>query len=763
MKLLSHILIFFLPILLVAEIPLAKNGRALAEIVTISSADKVLNYAAHELRRWVREISGAELPLVHNPGKMPYKIILSVNPSGFPDDLKKLKNNDGYAVRERDGKLYIFGSKSKGVLNGIYKLLFKNSDIIWARPNPEFGTIFSKKPDFKLTVTDYIDIPVFALRGWQMTGGGKNGIFSDAWQVRNGSNWSARTIYCNSCPQFGNITEYGGGHNLVQVYLREKKYFKRHPEYYPLIDGKRVRPSAFKDKVQLCFSSDEMTKAFIRELDAKIRKYPDYDTYRIMIEDNYHLCNCPACLEPLKLDNGESINKNDKAFRSTQFFLWLNRIARYMQKKYPDKKILTFSYFFTEIPPRCRIEPNIDISFCPIQRNSKAPLSSPLNSETRKRLLEWTKKTRNLTLREYYGLTGAYPRPIDAIAAADWKYVNKLGINKTYSQMYSDDTGRVLDGKKVWDVNGLYFWTTTNAAWNPFQDIKLLRKEFLKRVYGNAADELEKFYAVIEQDWLKSENRSDCNDRARTFWYNFSERQEVVEKCRKILDAATAKISDTRAAKMLAGLRAVFEAELKLCEPFSITAVKTDAAVIFDPDFSSGDWEKACPATKFTTWHDNKEAGAKSSVKILYDKNSIYFGIKCINVNSGRISSSTPKTVRDKWPKGEKFELFITGRDKENKTICNQIVFDINGNIYDARDKTTAWNGNFVLQRKIGADSWSVMLTLPFKEIMADPQQNVKVMFIRYCKQEHRNTEVSFWQHGIVHDYRGFGNLIFNK
>jgi uncharacterized protein DUF4838/glycosyl hydrolase family 67 len=690
-------------LLIHAEIPLTKDKKALAEIVVDAKADKVIKYAASELQHWVEEISGAKLAIVNKPDKMKYKIILQVNPAAFEVDLKKMQDNDGYALREKGNKLYLIASKSKGILNGVFKLLFKNTDIIWARPNVEFGTLFSKNPNLTLTKTDYIDIPVYVLRGWQMIGSGYD-IPSEIWQVRNGSNWSAATLKYNSkFTKFGNVLEHGGGHNLVKSYITGKKYFKDHPDFFPLINGKRVRPTS-KRKVQLCFMNPEMTKAFIREVDKKIKKYPNYDTYRIMIEDNYNLCNCSKCVKPIKLANGKTIDKKDRAFRSTQFFLFLNQIARHMQKNYPGKKILTFGYFFTQISPHCKVEPNISISFCPIFKNSRATIQAPCNTKTKNKFAGWMKYTKNLTWREYFGLTGSYPRPIDAIAIADWQYVNKFGINKTYSEMYSDAIGRRANGIKTWNTNSMYFWTLANASWNPYQDVKILRKEFLKRVYGKAANDVEEFYSILEKSWYQINGISRWNDKSSFVWRRSVEEQNLGEKCRKLLESAATKVSNAKSKKMLAALSKTFDEEMNLINDTRVYAVKVQKKPVFDPDFKSAEWQKAIPTDRF--YMQGKAHKDRTVLRILYDNKNLYFGIKCYYKDVKNMHYAAPNPGKKQFPNGEGFELFLSKAGATKKSYSQVVVDPINNRYWGGR-----YAGKWKSQAKITADGWSAMVT----------------------------------------------------
>ena len=697
-----------------AGIPLAKDGKTTAEIIIDKNSDKVVKFAASEFQHWVKEISGAKLPVVSKPGKMRYKIFLQVNPSLFKTDIEKMRGSDGYAVRQQGNNLYIFASKSKGILNGVFKLLFKNTDIIWARPNTEFGTIFSKNPNLILTKTDYIDIPVYILRGWQMIGP-RNHIPSELWQIRNGCNWSAATINYNPMyKKFGNILEYGGGHNLVSRYITKKKYFKTHPDFFSLIDGKRI---SARKITQLCFTNPKMTKAFIKELNAKIKKNPDYDTYRIMIEDNHNVCNCTKCLEAIKLKNGKIINKKDKAFRSTQFFMWLNKIAKYMQKHYPGKQILTFAYFFTEVPPYCKVEPNISISFCPIFKNSKATMESKTNTKTRKKLTGWLKITKNITLREYFGLTAPFPRPIDRIAVADWQYANKMGVDKTYSEIYADAIGSRMNGIKTWDLNSLYFWTMTCATWNPYQNLNKLRKEFLKRVYGKAAPEVEKFYSLLEKKWFEAGGNSTWRDTALHSW---KECKDVEEQCRDLLKEAARKVSNENGRKMLFALTRTFKEQIQRVEQSRIFAGKVSGKPTFDPDFNSGEWIKTSGADKFFV--RKKSYKDKTIVKMLYDNQNLYIGIKCYYKNVKNMRYRTAQPGKRVFPNGEGIEIFLAKKDAREKAYW-QVVVDPSGNRY--------WRGlnlnQWLSKAKVTHDGWSAMFIIPWKSLKINPASTIKI------------------------------------
>lgn len=138
---------FFLVILLSislslhATFPLVRDGRAAAEIVIGSAAPKAVANAATELQHWVEAISGAKLPVVETGSDDTVQVILSCSPkllAQFPADAKALQGNDGYAVRQKGNHLYLLASVPHGVVNAVFRVLFRSTDIILTVPFPPF-------------------------------------------------------------------------------------------------------------------------------------------------------------------------------------------------------------------------------------------------------------------------------------------------------------------------------------------------------------------------------------------------------------------------------------------------------------------------------------------------------------------------------------------------------------------------------------------------------------------------------------------------
>ncbi|MBE6390878.1 MAG: DUF4838 domain-containing protein [Lentisphaerae bacterium] len=716
-----------------AALPLAANGKPVASIVVPEKSDVTLDYAAQELQLWIKNISGAELPIVKSGASAGGQIVLDPASVNFPADAKQFKGNDGYSVRQKDNKVYLNAGCSKGILNGVFRMLYKNSDIIWARPNPEFGTIFTPDKNFTLTKTDYIDIPKFLLRGWQMPPAykDKSRYSNFIWQTRNGTNWNSLE---NSDPvkiKFGTILEDGGGHNIVGRFIREKKYFKTHPEFYPLKNGKRMQPSKHKGSVQLCFTNQEMVKAFIHEVDERVRRNPHFSTYRIMNEDNRNLCECPECMKPVVLADGTTVDVKDPAFRSTQFFLFLNQVGRHFKAKYPEKRILTFAYLFTVIPPKCRVEDNIDISFAPISKDAKFDITAPQSAKTMKQFMNWIKITRNITLREYYGLGGDFPRAIDKTAFGDWQYMYKHGVRRTYSEMRGDFKYPAFLANP-WDINSMQYWVLTQGCWDPMQDYKALRMEFLTRVYGaEAAPDIAEFYELIGNSWLKLTSRSIWNEVAHTAWQEaVISKPKLVAACRAALKRAEGKVKPA-GKKHFAALKAAFDVHMNFEAKKLIVGKRTSGNPGLDPDFSTAAWVAAPVHDQFFHNTGAFRHPNKTEVRMLFDDKNIYVGVKCEFPNVKKMKYRPLRAGKNAVPHGEGFEVIFSYKSGK-KTNLIHLATDPSGNRFSGGRKV-----NWKHEVKITDYGWCALFTVPWKDLKLTPATAGKMrgQFIRQYNQ----------------------------
>lgn len=108
------------------------------EIALYPSSDAREEYAAHELQYWMTKITGKTPLLLGAPSKSKANIIFIGRSwaKDFTNDLKTLEGSDGFALRKKEGNIYVLGANPRGSLYGVYSLLERNTDIIW----PQVGS-----------------------------------------------------------------------------------------------------------------------------------------------------------------------------------------------------------------------------------------------------------------------------------------------------------------------------------------------------------------------------------------------------------------------------------------------------------------------------------------------------------------------------------------------------------------------------------------------------------------------------------------------
>ena len=761
--------------LLAGAVPLklTEKGEAAAQIIIDRNAPPPVHLAARELQSGVRMISGARLPILNGVlnnrharvylGTLDSELMRPVREK-YPSDAEKLQGSDGYTVRRIGNHLYLYASQPRGVLNGVHRLLMRNTDLIWVRPYRELA-VFTTNPDLMLKENDYLDIPRFCMRGW---GANRNiALLSEEFELfasRLGCNYtvSLQPQALGRRLDHGFILEFGGGHNIGGLWLPVKKFGREHPEFYMLVNGRR---RAGSKTTQLCLSNREMEKAFIANTLEIVESLPEYYTrINIMIEDTPAVCECPACKEPVSLPDGRVLTAEHEAFRSTQFFLFLNRIAEAVYRKNPKLEVKAFGYFFSAVPPEIPLFKTVTVSFCPYIRNDKETLHGAGNAKWLERTKKWASMTPNLIWREYYYSQAAFPRAQANVIAQDLRFINRLGIKRIYPELsWGDrpDSGAAdCPEQEFWDMNAPEFWTVTQLFWNPEADPDALRDEFIRRAYREAAPGVMRFYHLIRDSWLKDPAPSAFNDDYRRSAGRYIVDKKLTVPCRQALGEAAETVRDPRSKMLLNRLRATFERWIAEAVSGTIAEQAVPKAEIRSfPgfDFTSGVWRKAASLPPFRRMGAPLAVPPEATdVKVVHNGETLYAAFRC--PFPGKLEAKE-KLKHDEWPAGDHAEIFLAG-----KNGYYHFAFDCNGNRYDARGTDSAWNAPWEVRTEKRSGEWRAVAAIPLKSFDAGIEQNNRIRGLFYRVRPSRGQERtvhSSWGGGKVHSFDTFGELVF--
>ena len=757
------------------KVKIAKDGEAVSRIVIDLDAPAPVQLAARELQNYFRQLSTARVSIMNGPaGWKTASFFLGTVDSPLirpaiakdPKLKKQLAGNDGYAVKVNGNKLYIMSSCPRGVLNGVHRFILRHTDFVWVRPRKELA-VCTEDPNLTLDVKNYVDLPQFRLRSWQ--GNGNILYKSEEYEM------FVSRLCCNLTfslfpdalgrrLEHGFYLEYGGGHNLSTLWLPKKVFGKNHPEYYMMVNGQR-RTSG---RVQLCYTNPEMCKAFIDNALKVIAKMPKYfRRVNMMIDDTPACCECPECKKPLELPDGKTLQPNHPAFRSTQFFLFLNQVAEAVTAKYPQLEIKCFGYFFTAIPPEVPLHKSICVSFCPYIRNDKETLHGKSNAKWLERTVKYAKMSPNINWREYYYSMAFFPRAQANIIAQDLRFINTKGIRMVSSEESFADRAGVMkpagcSENEVFTICGPEFWTISQLYWDPRQDPDELRNEYIRRTYREGAPGVQKFYQLLRDSWLNDPSPSAFNDDFRRSMGKYVIDKNLKQPCLDALAEAAKTVKDPRSKAQLEELQKTFGRWLELGVAGKVEELKVPKAAINDfPgfDFESGSWKQAAKLPPLLLMgKPTVKPNEPTEVKLMYNGETLYIGFRC-SVNGKTEIQNGLK--HDEWPGGDHIEIFIANR----KDGYYHLAFNAAGCRYDGCVTESKWNAIWQVKTQVKDGEWRAVAAIPLKSVGIAPEQNNRVPALIYRSHPARGKKQprqhSSWGAGKVHSVDSFSDLVF--
>lgn len=337
--------------------------------------------------------------------------------------------------------------------------------------------------------------------------------FDPKLKVRSKVNYSSVARYEPATPKHPFIpAEMGGNyrlyfftgrrsayHSFFEI-LPPDKYFEEHPEWYSLIDGKRVAK-------QLCLSNEEMTEAYISETLRRLREAPDVNFIQVSQNDWNGACECDAC---------RTIEAEEGGAHSGSYLRFVNRVAEAVEKEFPNVMIDTFAYQFTRSAP-AKVKPrrNVVVRLCDIECAFNRPLNEfDVNKAFLKDLEDWSYVAPGqLFLWDYMANFRSYmlPHPnIYSIAPNIRRFVKSGAVG-----VFEQGDGGCAAG----EFASLRFWLTAHLLWDPECDEKKLMHEFICGYYGiHAAPHIEKYISLLNSVAAASEKPMSCYHANITDW-----------------------------------------------------------------------------------------------------------------------------------------------------------------------------------------------------------------------------------------------------
>ncbi len=425
--------------------------------------------AADELRLYFAKITGVPIPVVSEAKD--HTAIAYVGRTRFADSrfLSHQRftslDDDGFIVETHGDAIVLCGKKDWGTEFAVYYFLQKYCGVRWFMPT-ELGEVVPRTPALKIPA----GIADRQEPDW------KSRLYSGVAGAH--AVWAKRNLMRG---------RFNFHHNLLNIIV-PSKYAATHPDFFPLINGKRYLPKKNDDHSwQPCMSNPAVVMVCAEAAREYFTKNPDAVSFSLGINDSNGYCQCDKC----KAMDVPGAKFRDRPNMSDRVFAFMNAVAAELAKTHPDKYLGCLAYSWCEaLPTRVKVSPMI----IPYLTNDRAQWRDRRFMDHDKQLIQqWTRATPNVSIYDYYYGSGyVIPRVHTRTIDESLSYCRSKGVKGFYAELYPN-----------WGLDGPKAWLAAQLLWRANQSRDRLLDDYYTSFFGKAAGPMRKFFTACEDAWMK--------------------------------------------------------------------------------------------------------------------------------------------------------------------------------------------------------------------------------------------------------------------
>ncbi len=475
------------------EYALFSNGKSDYRISLAENASESEKWAAKELQHWLKEMSGIELPLL--PEDKNYKgTQIVVGSSSSPSSQSTTSSQSSPSTSSGTGSasaegahastssaesataeesfhyyndgpnIYITGGKLRGTMYGVFEFMERELGCRWYTPSVD---VIPKRKELKFVWLDHAEKPGVRVR---------NDFYYEAfdpiWATRNKMNGAM-----GYREQPGGIESYWAVHTFYPL-MPPTEFYKKHPEYYSLIDGKRIY-----ERAQLCLTNPNVLRIITDRIKKRMCESPEYLIYDVSQNDWHNPCQCEKCQAIVKAKGGES-----------GLIIWfVNQVAEAVEKEFPTKFIGTLAYQYTRTPPK-NISPrhNVVVRLCSIECCFAHDFKScPENKSFLDDLKGWSAIAPHMYIWDYVVNFSHYVMP----------YPN-FRVLQSNIQSFRDNKAIGIMEQAAYQSRGGEFselraYLISKLLWNPECNTEAVINDFMYGYYGRAGKFVRQYFDLL--------------------------------------------------------------------------------------------------------------------------------------------------------------------------------------------------------------------------------------------------------------------------
>lgn len=481
-----------------ASIPIVRDGRAVAQIVVRADAPQVgpERTAAAELQRFVKEMSGAVLPIRSTEDAEPgTKIIILLKP-GTPHP-----RHDGYWLHVADGNVIIQATQPRGCLYGAYALL-RELGCRWYSPGP-VGTVIPRRttlsvgadldirrePDFRYRLASGLGPETAARLGYNYVGVTRNAEAVEVIKARG-------------------LVMFRWGHMWPELVTKQFFADGRKPQAMDFSGREDWLPMDVKGQRKpngrtLCFSNPDALAWFAdNAVNWLLSTCAEAEYVSIWPADRASvlLCKCPKC--------------RSRNLSATDWYLLTHReIRKRLNERGWKGRLSWIAYHGTRMPPVSVDLPdngrNMDLLYAPRERGGTRAGPFTADDPNTARYRQWLDGWLAYLDRQHFqGTKTVFEYYYDLVllgplATGRAFLIPRLSVMQEDIAFYRD---KGFDGfyncnppARTWWPDPLSKWIYAELLWDVDLDLEAAVSDFFANYYGPAASVMRKAREGLEQ------------------------------------------------------------------------------------------------------------------------------------------------------------------------------------------------------------------------------------------------------------------------
>ncbi len=433
------------------NITIVKNNQTGYEIVVPENADTTVVKAAGEFQYYLAKISGVQIPVTSET-----KADANKNKVFIGGKADETSSAHTILIKNEGKNLIITGGSSQSVLYAVYEFLERYAGCNWYSPTVE------KIPASK-TVSipfplNYTYTPEITTRTVHSRLFYDHPDFADKMRVTQQA--------------FPGYVPVAAVHTFNR-FLPAKNFFKTHPEYYALRDGKRQH-------TQLCLTNKEVLQHVTDSVEAWFARYPDAGVISVSQDDNTLNCQCDDC---------RAIDEEEGSASGTMI-----RFVNAVAASFPDKTISTLAYQYTRHPSKTKPADNVLVTLCSIECDRSAPIEEKC-SDFAADLIGWKEKTEHISIWDYTTQFTNFLAPFPNIQTLqpNIRFFRDNHATWVFEQ-HSHHPSELFE---------LRSYLTAKLLWNPDLDANEIITGFVNGYYDEAGVFVKKYIDLVHLELQK--------------------------------------------------------------------------------------------------------------------------------------------------------------------------------------------------------------------------------------------------------------------